>query len=219
MMSFNQFLEECKDELNHHQQNVKTSFEVGWKPLFDEYRTNKKLQNKPGNRQIVLQGLDEYNLSDEEAFFILSYTGSYSSWLNNDWRNGWSFDSKCKQYFAERLNLALDKLPCFNDEYVFRMDSPMGTKDQVIKWFHNQIKQVIHVPHFLSTSKDNYENTEITWHIKTMSNNSMARDLALLTNNKVEKEVLFKNDCYFQIVNINSEKGIIDMEEVPATLP
>jgi hypothetical protein len=97
------------------------------------------------------------------------------------------------------------------------MDSPWGVKDQVIKWFQNQMQQIVHVPYFLSTSKDNYNNSDITWSIKTMTSNSMARDLALLTNNKVEKEVLFKKDCYFQIINISSENGIIGMEEVVAT--
>lgn len=218
MKLFNQFLDECKDELNHHQQNVKTSFEKGWKPLFDEIRKNKKLQDTHRNRHIVLQGLEEYNLSDEDAFFILSYTGSYSSWLNSESRNGRDFDTECKRYFANGLTLALDKLPYYNDEYVFRMDSPLGTKEQIIEWFNAHKKGIICVPYFLSTSKDNYENSEITWHIKTMKNNSKARDLALITNNDTEKEVLFKRDCFFRIVSVDSESGIIEMVEVEKAL-
>jgi len=217
MMSFNQFLEECKDELNHHQQNVKTSFEQGWKPLFDQFRKDKKLQDAHRNRHIVLQGIEEYNLSDEDAFFILSYTGSYSSWLNAGLRNGRDFDTKCQRYFASKLTLALDKLPCFNDEYVFRMDSPLGLKGQLAKWFNGNKGRVIHLPYFLSTSKDNYENSDITWHIKTMKNNSTARDLALVANNDTEREVLFKRDCFFQIGSIDGETGIIEMQEVEKT--
>jgi hypothetical protein len=43
MESFTQFLDKCKDQFNHHQQNVKKSFEDGWKPILDKFREDRKL--------------------------------------------------------------------------------------------------------------------------------------------------------------------------------
>src|SRR5436190_2907442 len=105
--SFSSFLDICKEEPNHHQQNVKTTFEEGWKPLFDEYRSTGELEKKFGNKHIVLSGLKEYSLTDEEAFFILTHTGSYSSWINHLLRDGYPLDTDCKKYFAQNLNNAL----------------------------------------------------------------------------------------------------------------
>lgn len=207
----------CKGERNHHQLNVKDSFEKGWKPLFSYYRQHKSVQVRPGTGHVALHGIDLYGLSDEEAFFITSYTGSFSSWLNIDIRSGRDFSSKCKQCFAERLSAALDKLPPYAGKQVFRMDSPLGTKKQVTQWFAAKKGQVIHVPFFLSAAKVNYRNTEITWRIQTSAPQTHARDINSITNNTVEQEVLFKAGSYFQIQEVNNRSGIIDMIEVGQT--
>jgi hypothetical protein len=214
MDTFINFLEECKRDLNHHQQNVKESFEEGWLPLFTHFRSTGTLPIKPSTKHIVLNGLTEYNLTDEEAFFILAHTGSYSSWINQPLRNGQLLDSICKEKFAENLDKSLNKLPPFNCENVFRMDdSPLGTAQEICSWFKKNIGKVIIIPYFLSTSKENWDNTEITWKIKTMQANSNARDLQLITNNDIEKEVLFKRYSSFKIISVNENTGIIEMEE------
>lgn len=215
--SFADFLEMCKGELNHLQQNVKDSFEKGWKPLFDYYRKHESLPVRPSTSHVALHGIHLYELSDEEAFFITSYTGSYSSWLNTDIRSGREFSNKCKQYFAERLAAALDKLPPYAGKQVFRMDAPLGTAKQVTRWFRANNGQVIHVPYFLSAAKVNYRNTPITWHIQTSAPLTHARDISSITNNMTEQEVLFKAGSYFQILEVESKSGIIDMVEVGPT--
>jgi hypothetical protein len=215
--SFYDFLEMCKGELNHHQSNVKDSFEKGWKPLFDYYRMHKSLPVRPRTQSIALHGIDLHGLSDEEAFFITSYTGSFSSWLNVDIRSGQNFSNKCKQCFARRLSAALDKLPPYAGKQVFRMDSPLGTTKQVIRWFQTNIGQVIHVPYFLSAAKVNYGNTPITWHIQTSAPLTHARDISSITNNMTEQEVLFRAGSYFQILEVESKSGLIDMVEVGPT--
>jgi len=214
MKDFIHFLDECKEEYNHHQQNVKRSYEIGWKPIFDQYRIKKSLPDAIGYRSIELSGIDEYKLTDEEAFFILSFTGSYSSWINLPLRNGYLLETKCKEFFASSLEKALEKLPSYNEGYVFRMDTPTGSKSVVLNWFEANIEKVITTPYFLSTATENYENTEITWHIKTLPNDSKGKNLELLTNNIPEKEVLFKRNALFKIKEIDHEKGIIEMEEV-----
>lgn len=213
MYTFNKYLEDCKDDVDDHNQNLKRTFEEGWLPLFEQYRTTKTLQLKSTINNIVLSGLIEYNLTNEEAFFILAYTGSYSSWINQPLRAGQLLKSICKTRFAEILEKSLDKLPSFNCNYVYRMDSPDGLSQEVITWFKKIINKIVKVPYFLSTSKDNWESTDIVWKIKTMQANSNARDLHLLTNNCTEKEVLFKRNSYFKVLSVNEKNGIIEMEE------
>lgn len=209
---FEAFLENCKDEQNHHQQNVKNTYEKGFKPLFDRYR--KGITETSKHISVELRGLTEFSIDDEEAFFILAYTGSYSSWLNDNLRNGLPLNTNCKKYFATRLCEALDKLPSYNNNIVFRMDNPSGEKKTILSWFGNNIGKTIKTPYFLSTSKDNYGNTEIVWKIKTLNANSFGKDLDLLTNNKIEKEVLFKCNAHFAIQDVDMKIGIIEMQEV-----
>ncbi len=214
MRTFDSFLAACKDEINHHQQTLKRSFEQGWLPLLKHYRTHRRLPEKPNTNHIVLKGLFEYNLTDEEAFFILAHTGSYSSWINQPLRDGNAFDSVCKEEFATRLDNSLDKLPPFADKNVFRMDSPSGIKVEVCSWFKENIGSIVNVPYFLSTSKENWESTEVTWDIQTMKSNSKARDVCLITNNDTEKEVLFKRNSTFMILSVNEDSGTIQLKEV-----
>jgi hypothetical protein len=216
MKSFNDFLECCKNEVNYNGQNVKDSFESNWSPLLKEFRTNKKLPNLPGYRHIVLNGLFDYSLSDEEAFFILSHTGSSSSWVNNSLRNGRQFDTLCQQYFAEGLSNALNKLPSYSNKQVYRMDEPTTDNiEDVFSWFERNQGEIVRTPYFLSTSKENWKSTLITWSIKTLPANSNAKDLSLITNNDTETEVLFNCNSYFKILGINSAEKLIEIVEVP----
>lgn len=215
MNSFTEFLECCKDELNHHGQNVKDSFENNWLPILQDFRNKKELPTHHRYNHLVLEGIFRHSLSNEEAFFILSHTGSYSSWINGSLRSGRQFDTQCQQYFADKLNEALSKLPCFNDKKVYRMDEPLTDDiEQVFSFFEKNNGKVMRTPYFLSTSKDNWENTSLTWDIKTLQEDSKARDLSLITNNNTEKEVLFKGDSYFKIKGVNRGSKIVFMEEV-----
>ena len=214
MTTFKQFLDTCREEENHLQQNVKTTFERGWKPLFEEFRKNGRLNESIANSSICLSGLLEFDLTDEEAFFILGHTGSYSSWVNGPLRYGSELDTYCKQFFADRLDNVLNKIPSFNDNYVYRMDSPDGSKEQILKWFKKNVGAIIQIPFFLSTSKENWENTEVIWRIKTLKSGSKGKDLTLLTNNRSESEVLFKMNSYFKILDFEITNGIVEMEEI-----
>jgi len=97
------------------------------------------------------------------------------------------------------------------------MDSPSGTKPIVMNWFKEHVGKVVSTPYFLSTATENYENTEITWRIKTLSNDSKGKDLRLITNNIYEKEVLFKRNSHFEIKAVDFQNGLVEMEEVSQT--
>ena len=210
-MTFNQFLETCKNDVNGNQQNVKDTFKKVWKPLLDHFRAKGYLPDQKSTKNIILNGIIEYNLTDEEAFFILAHTGSYSSWVNFPLRNSHDLPP-CQNYFAEGLDQSLSKLPSFNDEIVYRMENSLGEKNVALNWFRKNKGSVVELPYFLSTSKVKWSSTEMTWEIKTLDKGSKAKDLNLITNNKTEQEVLFQRNSLFEITNVN--RKIVEMKEV-----
>jgi hypothetical protein len=60
-------------------------------------------------------------LTADDGFFIKTYTGSCSSWVNSEKRNGQSHNSEYKQLYAAGLECALQKLPAFVGK-VLRME-------------------------------------------------------------------------------------------------
>lgn len=191
---------------------MKNTYEKGYKPLFEKYKNRIEQTNSHSN--IELKGIKKFNISEEDAFFVLAYTGSYSSWLNSDLRNGMPLHTKCKKYFATRLCEVLNLLPSYNDGFVFRMDNPSGDKETVLNWFSSQINKIVKTPYFHSTSKDNYNNADIIWKIKTLETDSFGKDLSLLTNDKGEREILFIPNSYFKVKSVDKITSIIDMQEV-----
>jgi len=162
-------------------------------------------------------GILECNLTNEEAFLILAYTGACSSWLNDDKRNNLEYSSEGKKLYADSLNETLTKLTSFNDAIVFRMDSPSGDSKEILRWFKRKVSSVFTIPYFLSTAKEDYQNTPITWIIKTLPNNSLGKDISNITNNKYEKEVLFRRNSCFQITKVQIGKAQVFLEEVGAS--
>lgn len=208
--SFNDFMNVCGKTLNHHSLDIASSF-GSWKKLFDKVRSGSKEKLSPGISQPVVQGITTYGLSDEEAFFILSYTASFSSWINSSLRNGDCL-TECQDYYANGLELALSKLPRCNCKYVYRMDEPLRNKTEELKWFESKKGRLIKIPCFLSVAKSNWDNTELTWKISTVSNRSNVIDLAQCRNNSTEDEAVFKRDSLFEIKGVKGE--LIILQEV-----
>ncbi len=216
MTNFNDFISACGQTLNHHQLTIKDCFD-GWKRTFDKIRSGTAERLRPGFSQPVVQGVITYSLSDEEAFFILSYTASFSSWINLPLRRG-DVLTECQQYYAKGLELALAALPACNCDYLYRLDMPMCDKKEELEWFARNVGSIIQVPSFLSVAKSNWDNTNITWKIATNNGHSNAVDLALCRNNASEDEAVFKPNSLFKIIGI--EQGIVLLEEVEnTTLP
>ncbi len=164
-----------------------------------------------------LNGMIEYNLSEDEAFYILAYTGRCSGWINSNLREGLSLDSKCKEKFANHLEMALDKMPPANEEIVYRMDNPCDV-NEIMKWFSKHIGKKFQIPYFLSTAKFDYKNSEVVWKIRTLQENSNGKDISDLTNSDGEKEVLFKRNSCFKIISVDRPGKLINLVEIPATI-
>lgn len=205
---FESFLKLCDDTKNHHGQVVRDTYYKGFLNWFQKYRNgDQSLDNN-------LKGMIKNGLDEEEAFMMLAYTGSYSSWVNSDLRNSRMSNCECKREFISRLNMALDKVIAFNNQTVFRMDSPSEDKDKVLNWFDSKVESIFRIPYFLSTAKEDYENTEIVWKIKTLAENSLGKDISDITNNQHELEVLFRTGSCFLIENVDFDKAYITLSEV-----
>lgn len=209
MYNFQDFLNQCGKKANHHSLNVAEAYE-GWRKAIAEFRTNSPGKNNRRIAPALLQGILTYDLSDEEVFFILSYTASFSSWVNLPLRNNQKL-TDCQGFYANGLEAALLKMPGFKGDFLYRMDSPICDKEEELEWFTKQKANVIRIPNFLSVAKTNWDNTEITWRIAT-NRNSLAFDLDECRNNPSEDEVLYMRNSLFKIIDVSN--GIILMQEV-----
>ena len=207
MIDIGKVLTECNTEKNHHGQILRDTYLV-YQDWFRRYRDGDK------NLDPHLKSMIDNKLTDDEAFFILAYTGSYSSWINSKLRDGASLDSECKNKFASCLDHALSKMPSVKEEIVFRMDNP-GCEREILSWFDKHKRRKIRIPYFLSTAKEDYKNTNIIWEIQTRRINSKGKDISSLSNNKFEKEVLFMRNSWFRIDAVDISKNYVYLVELP----
>lgn len=203
MTSFSKFLNNCGASVNHSQQTISESYK-NWRSEFNNFRDGSHNSTSPRLSKPILEALNIYGLSDEEAFFILSYTAHFSSWINVPLRCNTALD-KCQQAYANGLDGALSKMPKCKISTLYRMDSPHCTREQEFNWFNKNKGRIVKVPTFLSVAKSNWENTTVTWKIDVKTEYSIATDLLTLRNNPSEDEVLYQRDSLFIILGVDDE--------------
>lgn len=209
-MTLEQLTQLCEDIKNHHGLTIVESIE-GYKEWFEDFKNGNQTY-KPN-----LQGMTINNLSEEEAFYILHYTASASSWINSELRDGRELTCKCKLSFGNALNNSLEKVKSFNDKIVYRMDNPSSDSETILKWFNQKIGFSFSIPYFLSTAMEDYKNSYVVWKIKTLKNESYAKDISNITQNPVELEVLFKRNSKFIIKNVDFNSKYVTIEEINET--
>lgn len=212
-MDLNEFFEKCK--------GVKDTHGVYKTKLFDNFKSWFESLRKGEDTYVEnLQGMIDYGLSEEEAVFILGYTASSSSWVNSDLRNGLDPDSKCKELFIRHLSDSLNKIPPYGSKTVYRMDEGCHNDPKIeLEWFESKIGSVFRIPYFLSTAKEDYENSEIVWQIVTHHLNSKGRDISNLSNNKFEMEVLFDRNAKFKIIDVDKNRNYVFLQEIDPMQP
>lgn len=205
---FESFLKRCDNIKDYHGQNVRETYIKAFADWLESYGQGvKSLEQNLG-------GMSKNGLSKEEAFMILAYTGSFSSWVNSELRNSQITSCKCKSEFIKRLNESLDKIVSFDNQLVYRMDEPSEDTGVVLNWFNKKIGCFFKIPYFLSTAKEDYKNTEIVWEIRTLLENSLGKDISDITNNEYEHEVLFRTGSCFMIESVDFNKTYINLIEV-----
>lgn len=160
---------------------------------------------------MVIQGMIDYKLSEEEAFLILAYSSHIGKYINA----GIKYDkesSKCMTAIAKALNAALGKMPSYGSD-VFRMNLYIGDESTELSWFKSKIGKVFNTPFFLSTSRENWGSCKVVWKIETLKDESLGRDISTLCQVPSEKEVLFMQNAKFLIREVDIRKGIVYLTE------
>ncbi|PWG04044.1 ADP-ribosyltransferase [Polaribacter aquimarinus] len=175
------------------------------------YRDNTLLGYLEKNIQRI--NYKKFKLTEIEAKLINSYTGQNSSWINSELRSIGHNICNCKIQVQNLINSGLNKLPSFNKNTVYRFEPNYinGTLTSK-KWFRKKIGKIIKAPFFLSTTKDkDWGNSEVVLKINT-SVNSLGKDLSEIGINSSEKEVLFKTNSLFKIIDVN--ENFVELNEI-----
>ncbi|GAB2612050.1 ADP-ribosyltransferase [Belliella aquatica] len=157
--------------------------------------------------QVAIDGIEKYQLSKIEALHILAYTGHSSRWINSKIRED-KLDGNCK-IFIENLDMALAKITPSDNMKLFH-----GTYGL---WNGMVEGGIINVPNYLSTSIEDYESYPVVFRIQTTKENSKARDISTISNNKDEFEHLFMRGASFRVLRIEEIGKITYVELVENT--
>jgi hypothetical protein len=205
----NQLLQHCDGSKDHKGQYISEMLHRYLKKREEEYR-----KDSPELPDVAWLKAHDMELTD--GFYVMAYTGSSSSWLNAEKRNGQDYKCACKAIFAEGLENALMKVKPFHGQ-VYRMEECDDERIQA-EWFAKNIGITFHIPYYLSTAIDDYDNTQMVWVIQTHPEGK-GREIATISNAPGENEVLFSRGSKFIIIGAdlsNLDKVIIYMEELPS---
>ena len=110
------------------------------------------------------------------------------------------------EFFIENLDSILNKLPEFNipNQILYRQES---------NWIENyKMGEIIIYRNYVSTSLDDFDNSNYILKITTKYKNTNARQIYSLLNQSEktkfnEKEILFKRDATFKIIDISTKNN------------
>lgn len=160
-----------------------------------------------------LEGINENGLNDYEASLILGYSASVSSWLNGGLRSKDEI-TPCQKEYARLLERTLRKVKSANSKILYRMDWNNEPNGDFVYWCRTHLNSTFSIPCFLSTSFDNFENTDVVWEITTIGHSSNGKDISNIAQAPSEKEVLFLPNSTFKIKAVSKNGKIIYLEEI-----
>ena len=150
--------------------------------------------------------LEKQGLDDFEILMLKCFVGGVShafKWDSYENRNS-PIPEMC-----DGLDSVLDKTPIYdegNDLYRF------CTIDDRVDF---QVGDIYHVPHYMTTTKDNWKHKTNVYVITPKKNGTNARSLYNMCNHGNENQVTFKRGTDFRIKKIKGGKRkIIYMEEI-----
>ncbi|HTI60905.1 ADP-ribosyltransferase [Mucilaginibacter sp.] len=203
-MNLKEFIDSYPNQKDHHNVSMKRLHDKAFKSWMEDCENEHPQEPR-------VNSLKQLGLNAEDGFFIWSYTGSCSSWLNCDKRDCNEHNSECKKHFANALERALQKLSPFEGK-VWRWEQA-DENLRKFNWFKDNVGLTVRVPYFLSTSKDDITADPMLWEITTISNGH-ARDISEISNNLHENEVLFLPDAKFKIISVKDDNRTIIMQEL-----
>lgn len=157
---------------------------------------------------VALGGIEQYGLTQVEALHILAYTGFSAKWINYKILDkSFNSDPNCL-IFIENMDKALSKIDPPRSIELFHMTGYL--------WDGIEEGAEILTPCYLSTSIEDFENSNVVLRIKTLHSNSRARDVSTITNVKDEKEYIFLRNTKFKVIGIFREKTTyVEIIEIP----
>lgn len=207
-MSFTEALAKCGHTLFGSDRNTDTLQHIYLHNFLPEIR---KFLLTGKSEHMVMDGMIENNLSQDEAFLILAYSSHLGKWINAEYK-GLKAPSECMSDVAFALNQALTKMPTYGLD-VFRMNLYVGDEQEELRWFKSKTGNTFNVPFFLSTSKENWKNCKVVWKIRTLTVDSFGKDISRLCQVPSEKEVLFMQNAKFLINDVDVENATIYLTE------
>jgi len=183
----------------------------GWSYRKIEIAFEKFLNPKyQDDARVSVKAMYEYNLTKDEALHVLAYTGFSAMWINSALKKNVLNSNHNK--FVDFLDKALAKLPSTSFYKLFRMVSGNEFEYAVSL----EVGKEYIIPQYLSTAKEDYNNTDEVWIITTLNEESKGRDIENISNCRDEKEVLFVRGFKFKVVNYRkiNDKRYFYLEEV-----
>tara|TARA_B100000809_G_scaffold264856_1_gene321893 strand:- start:1605 stop:2123 length:519 start_codon:yes stop_codon:yes gene_type:complete len=144
---------------------------------------------------------------EHESDIVQLYSSVGSKWLN-DYLKQKRSDCNCQNFIIKTINSQLKKQKKYSNRIVFRMDDYF--EDNFLKW-NLKKTNIIELPYFLSTSKENWNNKKYIIKIKT-SRQSKGIDLLNFGIDTSDMEVLFPLNSKFEIKSIIN--NFIELEEI-----
>lgn len=207
-MPFTRILTKCGHMLfgsDHSIDTLQHIYEHNFLPEIRKFLATGKSEH------MVMDGMIDCKLSQDEAFLILAYSSHLGKWINAAYR-GLNTPSECMKEVAFALNQALTKMPTYGLD-VFRMNLYVADEQEELTWFKSKVGKTFNVPFFLSTSKENWKNCKVVWKIQTLSEDSFGKDISRLCQVPSEKEVLFMQNVKFLISDVDVENATIYLSE------
>ena len=149
---------------------------------------------------VDISGMKEYKLTKDETISILAYTGSSSRWVNPELRNGKWINDENKVRFVELLDKALIKIKPYTETILYRVGDSCDFK----------VGQKVKIKSYLSTSIDNFDNSETVWIISPKKEASNSCDIRNVTGHIYEKEIIFKRDTIFKVTKVSDNSIWLD---------
>ena len=142
-----------------------------------------------------------------ESNILKLYSSIGSKWLN-DYLKYKVSECDCKNFIIKMINSQLKKQKKYSNKIIFRMDDYF--EENFLKWDFKEVN-IIELPYFLSTSKENWNNKKYVIEIKT-SLRSKSVDLLNFGIDTSEKEILFPLNSKFLIKSRGNK--FIKLEEI-----
>jgi hypothetical protein len=174
---------------------------------YEEYENAFKEALKSTDERMLetvnLDGAIANHLTIEEAVYLMAYTGHSAKWINSSINTGQFEKDASKANFVRTLDTALSKIPILESSVVYRMDDCFSMEQMKSL----EVGHVRTIKSYFSTSKEDWETTDIVWVITPLSNNSLARDISNITGFAAENEVLFGRGASFELTNKIEKDG------------